>query len=910
MIIQQQALDLLEEDGITSLRPYALIGNNISDIIFPNVNQLNVGCLSYSYKLTDISDIFQNVTSIPERAFNNNSILKAFKFPNATSIGISTFENDKQLQVIDSTMFPLVKTIGNYAFKNCTKLNSVIFPEVTSLGSQSFFGTNIEEITEDTFPKLTNVSSSVFQDCNNLRSFKTTSKTTSYNNSVFYNCKNLNTVDYYGNSLPTDIFFNCFSLKHLIIRSDSKLSLSGISNTNLYKNGIGAIYVQDTVIDNYLSDSNWQKYNIQPISKYPIEKYDTIDDDWETICNNENYANDYNLGDTKLLSIDGIGDFLMELVGINKDERADADVTLNNGLAKMTWINVNIISTSIFADKDKYWWNSTLKDYLNNTIYESFPDILKDSIINVKKITSYVYYYPNETSYEKIWCPSYDEVVNSSTKYAISNISKNFGINKESWWLRDRSSSYQRTITASGGNSTASNNNNYGVVFGFCIGTKVSDNQRLESLIESIKDASYKEKYKVGDLFFYNDLNGHTNIVTIIGIEKDQDINGDIIPLTLMINYIEHTDTIISQNGMGFINSNISNTILPLIEDKLPDILKSNIIATKKYTKCENIGDYIKEFKIWSPSCAELKVTGYDSYFESNYIQYDYFSNNASRIRYEPDWDTNYKKSYWLRGKGQGSQSSAITDSGGFQFNPSSTATYGVLPCFCLGDPKKHKGIKNLWDQLLADISDESNIYREKYTVGQSMYYNDTDGNFVCVEIIAIDTDKDADGNVIPITFMVKYLDDNIYSMSNTDTNTNSGGYPGSVMVTTVIQSIYNKMPSYVKNLIIPASKTSLMPDNTEDVRTYNLWLLSLKELGFNDTQETNGVVYTTALGTAAKRKKYKGIVATPYWTRTSSTTGATNFRAVTSAGAIDSKPSSTQLGVLWGFCVGKPATT
>ena len=203
-----------------------------------------------------------------------------------STIRSSAFNACQQLETISA---PDVTTIGDGAFTRCTKLKNFVFPKVTSSGNQSFrYDSEIEEITTTNFPLITNVSTSMFQDCSKIAkvflpganvgqqafagctSLKTAVfKSFSYSGN-FSNCSALEAADQTGGgNVAAYAFSNCGALTTLVLRSST---LRALSNTNAF-NGTpfksggagGTIYIHKALYDHlgdgsaldYKAATNW-----------------------------------------------------------------------------------------------------------------------------------------------------------------------------------------------------------------------------------------------------------------------------------------------------------------------------------------------------------------------------------------------------------------------------------------------------------------------------------------------------------------------------------------------------------------------------------------------------------------------------------------------------------------------------
>lgn len=150
---------------------------------------------------------------------------------------------------------------------------------------------------------------------------------------------------------------------------------------------------------------------------------ETISDSWDTILANENYATDYNIGDTKYLDLGTEGKQLMEIVAFDTDDRADG-----NGKAGITWISKGLLNTEI-AMIDSTWRDSAVRNVLTSTVYELIPSNVKTKIINITK-SSYCYNKQNSSfefvnTNDMLWIPSCRELNTPANKETSGYIYSN-----------------------------------------------------------------------------------------------------------------------------------------------------------------------------------------------------------------------------------------------------------------------------------------------------------------------------------------------------------------------------------------------------------------------------------------------------------------------------------------------------
>lgn len=164
------------------------------DLSTYDTSNINTGSATYTF----------NWDFVPQYIFCNcTSLNKAFVFPNATSVGISSFQNTK----ITSLSAPNATDIGNNAFKGVTTLTSVNIPSAIEVGRECFEGCN--GLTSIDLSSITSIGSSAFQNCTALTTVTLNPNFTQFTNSrVFQGCSSLTTIDL---SNITKLSENCFS---------------------------------------------------------------------------------------------------------------------------------------------------------------------------------------------------------------------------------------------------------------------------------------------------------------------------------------------------------------------------------------------------------------------------------------------------------------------------------------------------------------------------------------------------------------------------------------------------------------------------------------------------------------------------------------------------------------------------
>ena len=297
---------------------------------------------------------------------------------------------------------------------------------------------------------------------------------------AFSGCSNLEVVKLGGegssNSLTifSGAFKACSNLKHLLIDRPAMATLDatfGLLGTKIALNE-GAVYVPENLVSIYKADNTWGKYIIAKLADYPLSNFETITDSWSQIIANPNYATDYHIGDIKTLQLTDQTQIRMVIAAFDTDDKSDS-----SGKAKITWLCKKIAYSQPFhSSNGVYWENSSLRSWLNNTVYQTIPPELQAGIVSVKKQERY----SGETN-DKLWVPSQSEVGLGTSNQETLVYSALFSndasrvryneITKDVWWLRTRSSTagaYTQTVRANGTLNGRYSSETHGVIFGFC----------------------------------------------------------------------------------------------------------------------------------------------------------------------------------------------------------------------------------------------------------------------------------------------------------------------------------------------------------------------------------------------------------------------------------------------------------
>lgn len=226
----------------------------------------------------------------------------------------------------------------------------------------------------------------------------------------------------------------------------------------------------------------------------------------------------------------------------------------------------------------------------------------------------------------------------------------------------------------------------------------------------------------------------------------------------------------------------------------------------------------------------------------------------------------------------------------------------------------------NTWAQIAAFA--ESGKAADVYKVGDEKQIELSTGETITLVILGFNHDDKTDGGKAGITIGMKNCLTTKYPFN--PTNTNVGGWNGSTMRTSTMQTLLSQLPSDLQSVIKTVNKKATSGNNATDivVSPDKLFLLSVIEI-MGDISPANGAGYVgegeqyeywrtikdgAGTGTAANpdRIKYTGDdgATTAWWLRLPGVGSTTHFRAVGTTGVVGINGASRSSGVSFGFCV------
>lgn len=161
-----------------------------------------------------IVNLSNSASYVNSYAFANNRYLQTVNLPNCTSVGVNAFSNCSNLKTVS---FPECKSIRSSVFNECKNLEIINIPLCSYIG-------------DDAFNYCISLSQVSLPVCNYIGGF------------AFYNCSKLSQLTLCTETYKIPSYNNTFT------------------NTSFNK-GIGSIYVDVGLYDNFISSTGWSKFS-------------------------------------------------------------------------------------------------------------------------------------------------------------------------------------------------------------------------------------------------------------------------------------------------------------------------------------------------------------------------------------------------------------------------------------------------------------------------------------------------------------------------------------------------------------------------------------------------------------------------------------------------------------------------
>lgn len=203
-----------------------------------------------------------------------------------------------------------------------------------------------------------------------------------------------------------------------------------------------------------------------------------------------------------------------------------------------------------------------------------------------------------------------------------------------------------------------------------------------------------------------------------------------------------------------------------------------------------------------------------------------------------------------------------------------------------------------LWEEI--NTASQNGTYTD-YAIGKTVLL--TMGNYTAtMELVAKDADDLADeSGKAHMTWISK---DILFNSKMNNSNTTNGGYPGSLMYTT-IANLKSSIDSTIQGYMKPVTKTwSDYSTGSKVVNssTETFWIPSHREIFNSSSYEDSGAAYSSKFTSSSNKKKNLNGSASYWWLRSADSTTA--FGCVGNGGGDSVNGASFSFGVVPGFCI------
>jgi hypothetical protein len=222
---------------------------------------------------TTPTEVHSNATSVRQYAFYKCPAITVADFPKATSMEKYAFSESG----VTVANFPELLSVADYTFNKCQKLKSANVQKAEVISKYAFY--NNFELESIDLSNAISLGDNALYGCRKLKRLVLPKLTTLNGSTTISNCNNLLSVDMhsYAGIFASQVFSACYSLKALILRSETMCALStstvfdycyhmlGAYNStyNPHSYRDGCIYVPRSLIDGYRQATNWSKFGTQ-----------------------------------------------------------------------------------------------------------------------------------------------------------------------------------------------------------------------------------------------------------------------------------------------------------------------------------------------------------------------------------------------------------------------------------------------------------------------------------------------------------------------------------------------------------------------------------------------------------------------------------------------------------------------
>ena len=532
----------------------------------------------------------------------------------------------------------------------------------------------------------------------------------------------------------------------------------------------------DTEFYEILTNGNWTTtFSFSPDGVSPAFRIGSsfATDSWEVIV--ENVASDnidqYNVGDTKTVDLGSLGTHTIRIAN-KSTPSACSGSSYSQTACGFVLEFADLIGTRAMHSSGTNvgsWPKTTMRTYVNSTVYNALPEALRGAIIDTKVISGHgsTSGESNFTSTDKLYLLSMVEVYGANYTYdslqttqtrqldyysqigvttsSYSGAIKKNGTTNTAWRLRSprsNNTTYYDYISNAGARTNGSATTAYGVSPAFRLGKAKFLTDSWETIIENVISGD-TSMYHIGDTKPIDMGEFGTHTLRITNNSTPEACSGQNYSQTACGFVLEFVDVVTNHrmsatqtNVGGWPATELKGYLASDIYPAIPEVIRNAIVDTRVisgYGNHSGESNYVTTEKLYLLSSLEVYATpAHETLTTSDTRQLDYYanlgvttSNRAGSIKY----DNGTAARWWLRNpyKTGALPFNVVNASGNVNYYGADQAA-GVSPAFRIG----------IANRLMQHDDDDTKTFGKSIT--RDSFESITTVNHINVPATAIDS--------------------------------------------------------------------------------------------------------------------------------------------------------------------------
>ncbi|MBR7042363.1 MAG: hypothetical protein IKI04_02560, partial [Bacilli bacterium] len=566
-------------------------------------------------------------------------------------------------------------------------------------------------------------------------------------------------------------------------------------------------------------------------------------DTWETIVSNVQNGNtgNYHVGDEKRINLEGLGTHTLRIANMSTPSECSSS-TYSQTACGFVVEFVDLITTrAMYSSSSNVggWPSTTMRTYVNGTIYNSLPESLRNGIINTRVMSghgstsgegnwisidslyllSYVEIYGANLTYDTITLNETRQLDYYSDKVTPSTYSgaiKRNGFAFSEWWMRSAGSNGTtgyNYVESTGQRSNGTATNEKGVSPAFRIGRSFKTDS-WEEIAANVQSGNI-DHYYVGDTkqVDMGSLGVHT--LRIANMSTPSACEGSDYSQTACGFVLEFADLIGTRamhssatNVGGWPGTTMRTYVNSTIYDALPAALKNVISSTKVISghgSTSGEANFTSADKLYLLSMVEVYGANYtyDSLQTTQTRQLDYYSQiGVTTSSYSGAIKKNGTTNTAWRLRSPRSNNTTYYDyisNAGARTNGSATTAYGVSPAFRIGVSAFQY---DSWETIVNNVQTG---HADIYQVGDT---KEVDLGSLGTHVLRVSNNSTPEecsqtGFSQTACGFVLEFEDIITKHRMKAGDDTTGGWPATELRTYLNTTLYDALPTAIKNGII-----------------------------------------------------------------------------------------------------------